>query len=67
MTGERATPGVCHRQKLSHSPSGNIAIKYWHIKGVEIGLLRKGSCVCVCVCVCVLVAQSCPTLCDPIQ
>ena len=22
-------------------------------------------CVCVCVCVCVLVAQSCPTLCDP--
>ena len=24
-------------------------------------------CVCVCVCVCVLVAQSCPTLCDPIN
>ena len=24
-------------------------------------------CVCVCVCVCVLVAQSCPTLCDPID
>ena len=22
-------------------------------------------CMCVCVCVCVLVAQSCPTLCDP--
>ena len=22
-------------------------------------------CVCVCVCVCVLVAQSCPTFCDP--
>ena len=22
-------------------------------------------CVCVCVCVCVLVAQLCPTLCDP--
>ena len=53
MTGERATPGVCHWQKLSRSPSGNIAIKYWHIKGVEIGLLRTGSCVCVCVCVCV--------------
>ena len=25
----------------------------------------KSVCVCVCVCVCVLVAQSCPTLCDP--
>ena len=24
-------------------------------------------CVCVCVCVCVLVAQSCPTLCSPID
>ena len=24
-------------------------------------------CVCVCVCVCVLVAQSCPTLCNPID
>ena len=24
-------------------------------------------CVCVCVCVCVLVAQSCPTLCDPMD
>ena len=23
--------------------------------------------VCVCVCVCVLVAQSCPTLCDPMD
>ena len=27
--------------------------------------LRK--CVCVCVCVCVLVAQSCPTFCDPMD
>ena len=26
-----------------------------------------GYCVCVCVCVCVLVAQSCPTLCDPMD
>ena len=25
------------------------------------------SCVCVCVCECVLVAQSCPTLCDPMD
>ena len=25
------------------------------------------ACVCVCVCVCVLVAQSCPTLCDPMD
>ena len=24
-------------------------------------------CVCVCVCVCVLIAQSCLTLCDPID
>ena len=24
-------------------------------------------CVCVCVCVCVLVAQFCPTLCDPMN
>ena len=24
-------------------------------------------CVCVCVCVCVLVAQLCPTLCDPMD
>ena len=24
-------------------------------------------CLCVCVCVCVLVAQSCPTLCDPMD
>ena len=23
--------------------------------------------VCVCVCVCVIVAQSCPTLCDPMD
>ena len=27
--------------------------------------LLSAVCVCVCVCVCVLVAQSCPTLCDP--
>ena len=24
-------------------------------------------CVCMCVCVCVLVAQSCPTLCNPVR
>ena len=29
-------------------------------------LMEVGLCVCVCVCVCVL-AQSCPTLCDPMD
>ena len=29
--------------------------------------LLQHACVCVCVCVCVLVAQSCPTLCDPMD
>ena len=29
--------------------------------------IRNVVCVCVCVCVCVLVAQSCPTLCDPMD
>ena len=33
----------------------------------EVGLYSlKGMCVCVCECVC-LVAQSCPTLCDPVD
>ena len=32
---------------------------------MQNGLFQKN--VCVCVCVCVLVAQSCPTLCDPID
>ena len=30
-------------------------------------LYAHGVCVCVCVCVCVLVAQSCLTLCDPMD
>ena len=29
--------------------------------------LEHSPCVCVCVCVCVLVAQSCPTFCDPMD
>ena len=28
---------------------------------------KRGVCVCVCVCVCVLVAQSCLTLCNPMD
>ena len=37
-----------------------------HIVYLDIMLLLKYS-VCVCVCVCVLVAQSCLSLCDPMD
>ena len=33
----------------------------------QVGELVNSVCVCVCVCVCVLVAQSCLTLCDPMD
>ena len=33
----------------------------------QTALLAPALCVCVCVCVCVLAAQSCPTLCDPVD
>ena len=46
-------------------------------KGESISATQEGDgtiiivlsqvCVCVCVCVCVLVAESCPTLCNPMD
>ena len=38
-------------------------IKFWHVWFCY----TDSVCVCVCVCVCVKVAQSCPTLCEPLD
>ena len=50
-----------HIEKYSSFPAKKASTKSNHKRTLSL------HCVCVCVCVCVLVAQSCLTLCDPMD
>ena len=51
-------PPICPSIHLSTSMHASIPLSMY---------LSIHTCVCVCVCVCVLVAQPCPTLCNPMD
>ena len=62
------SPWGCKRVGLSSTPtkllSGTGKI---HATGILTQTALLAPALCVCVCVCVLAAQSCPTLCDPVD